>query len=81
MVVLSNQGSEAFAKAVEEHLEPMTHIRTDGYSTNMMLHGRVGKLNMQKIGDNYEEGSLENVDWVISLAMLQYPNTLPVVDS
>lgn len=42
MVVLSNQGGKAFAKAVEEHLESMTHIRKDGYSTNMMLHGRVG---------------------------------------
>jgi transposase-like protein len=68
MVVLTNQSGKEFAEAVEAHLEPMTHIRTDGLPTNMMLHGRVGKLNMQKIGDNYEQGSLENVDRVISLA-------------
>lgn len=33
-----------------------------------MVESVIGKLNMQKIGDNYEEGSLENVDRVISLA-------------
>jgi hypothetical protein len=68
MIVLSNQGGETFVETVEAHLEPMTHIRTDGLPTNSMLHGRVGKLNMKKIGDNYEQGSLENVDRVISLA-------------
>jgi hypothetical protein len=68
MVVLSKQSGKTLASAVETHLEPMTHVRTDGLPANSILHGRVGKLNMTKIGKLYEQGSLENVDRVISLA-------------
>jgi transposase-like protein len=67
IVVLPNQLGETFVAAVESHLEPMTHVRTDGLHTNSVLHGRVGKLNMTKIGKLYEQGALENVDRVISL--------------
>jgi len=68
MVVLPDQSGDTFVNAIESHLEPMTHVRTDGFSVNSMLHGRVGKLNMTKIAKLYEQGSLENVDRVISLA-------------
>jgi hypothetical protein len=68
MVVLHDQGGEAFARAVESRLEPMTYVRTDGYPTNSMLHGRIGKLDMTRIAKLYQQGSLENVDRVISLA-------------
>ena len=68
MVVLHNQSGLCFKQAVEDHVEPMTHIRTDGYSYNSMLHG-LGPLNMDTIGKNYsEDGPLKNVDRVISLA-------------
>ncbi|MBK9280262.1 MAG: hypothetical protein IPM93_19035 [Candidatus Obscuribacter sp.] len=39
MVMLHNQSGNAFKQAVLGHVEPMTHIRTDGYSYNSMLHG------------------------------------------
>jgi ISXO2-like transposase domain/Transposase zinc-ribbon domain len=68
MVVLTATGYRAYVKAVETHLEPMTHVRTDGLTMNSTLHGTVGNLNMTKIGKLYEQGSLENVDRVISLA-------------
>lgn len=68
MVVLPHDGHEPYVAAVEEHLEPMTHVRTDGLTMNSTLHGAVGKLNMTKIGKLYEQGSLENADRVISLA-------------
>lgn len=69
LVVLPDQSGEAFLQSVESVVEPMTHVRTDGYSTNSMLHGLAGELNMTKIGKDYSEhGPLENVDRVISLA-------------
>jgi ISXO2-like transposase domain len=68
MVVLATPGSYPYRVAVEDHLEPMTHIRTDGLPLNAILHNRIGKLDMSKIGTSYDEGSLENVDRVISLA-------------
>src|SRR6202035_3308810 len=67
IVVLPNALGETYAAAVESHLEPMTHVRTDGYSVNSVLHGRVGKLVMTKIESYGEEGPLENADRVISL--------------
>jgi len=68
MVMLHNQSGNAFKQAVLGHVEPMTHIRTDGYSYNSMLHG-LGRLNMEKIGGVYcKEGPLKNVDTVISLS-------------
>jgi hypothetical protein len=67
IVVLPDALGETYVAAVESHLEPMTHVRTDGYPTNSSLHGRVGKLNMKKIEKLEEEGPLENVDRVISL--------------
>jgi hypothetical protein len=67
IVVLPDALGETYAAAVESHLEPMTHVRTDGYSSNSVLHGRVGKLDMTKIEKLEEEGPLENVDRVISL--------------
>lgn len=67
IVVLPNSLGETYVAAVESHLEPMTHVRTDGLHLNSVLHGRVGKLNMTKIDRNYEQGALENVDRVISL--------------
>ena len=69
LIVLRDQSGPVFLEAVKSVLEPMSHIRTDGYSTNSVLHGLAGKLNMDTIGKNYEEhGPLENVDRVISLA-------------
>ncbi len=68
MVILPDQSGETYVAAVEANLEPMTHIRTDGYSVNSMLHGRIGKLNMTKIAKLEEHGPLENVDRVTSLA-------------
>lgn len=69
LLVLPDQSGEAFLQSVESVVEPMTHVRTDGYSTNSMLHGLAGELNMTKIGKDYSEhGPLENVDRVISLA-------------
>ncbi len=69
LVVLIDQDGDTFQSAVESKVEPMTHIRTDGYPTNSVLHGIAGKLNMNTIGKNYSEhGPLENVDRVISLA-------------
>ena len=68
MVALATAGSYPYQKAVETHLEPMTQIRTDGLPLNAILHNRVGKLDMTKIGQNYDQGSLENVDRIISLA-------------
>ncbi|MGI0086117.1 MAG: IS1595 family transposase [Nitrososphaerales archaeon] len=67
IVVLPDPLGETYVAAVESHLEPMTHVRTDGYPTNSVLHGRVGKLDMSTIGRKYEEGALENADRVISL--------------
>lgn len=47
----------------------MTHIRTDGFRINSVLHGIAGKLNIDKIGGVYSEhGPMENVDRAISLA-------------
>lgn len=67
-VLLHNQNGDAFKEAVASHLEPMTHIRTDGYPTNGVLYN-VGKLDMRTIGQDYsEEGPLKNVDRVISLS-------------
>lgn len=68
MVVLTASGYRAYVAAVESHLEPMTHVRTDGLTMNSTLHGSVGKLDMTTIGKLYDAGSLENVDRVISLA-------------
>jgi hypothetical protein len=67
IVVLPDQLGETYVAAVESHLEPMTHVRTDGYPTNSVLHGRVGKLDMTTIYQQYEQGALENADRVISL--------------
>jgi hypothetical protein len=67
IVVLPDPSGETYVAAVESHLEPMTHVRTDGLHVNSVLHGRVGKLNMTKVGNNYEDGALENADRVISL--------------
>jgi len=68
LVMLHNQSGPAFRQAVMRHVEPMTHIRTDGYPHNSVLHG-LGKLNMQTLGQIYsEEGPLKNVDRVISLS-------------
>jgi len=67
MVVLLDQRGATLVKAVESRLEPMTHVRTDGFPTNSILHGRVGKLKMTKIAKVYDHGPLENVDRVISL--------------
>jgi len=67
VVVLPDQLGETYVAAVESHLEPMTHVRTDGYPNNSVLHGRVGKLDMTTIGKQYEQGALENADRVISL--------------
>ena len=68
MVMLHNQSGTAVRLAVEAHVEPMTHIRTDGYPHNSMLHG-LGPLNMDTIGTDYlDEGPLKNVDRVISLS-------------
>lgn len=69
LIVLADQSGETFQAAVQSVVEPMTHIRTDGYPTNSVLHGIAGRLNMDTIGRNYSEhGPLENVDRVISLA-------------
>jgi transposase-like protein len=69
LLVLPDQSGAAFLKAVKSVVEPMTHIRTDAYPTNSILHALAGKLNMDKIGKIYSEhGPLENVDRVISLA-------------
>ena len=68
LVVLHDQSGVSFQKAVFDHVEPMTHIRTDGYSYNSMLHG-LGPLNMDTIGKVYlEHGPLKNVDRIISLS-------------
>lgn len=68
LVMLHNQSGDAFKQAVVEHVEPMSHIRTDGYSYNGTLYN-VGKLDMRTIGQNYsEDGPLKNVDRVISLS-------------
>lgn len=67
-VVLHNQSGDAFKQAVMRHVEPTTHIRTDGYPHNSVLYN-VGKLNMETIGQVYsEDGPLKNVDRVISLS-------------
>jgi hypothetical protein len=67
LVVMHNQSGLCFKEAVSAHVEPMTHIRTDGYPSNSMLHG-LGPLNMDTIGQVYtEDGPLKNVDRVISL--------------
>ena len=68
MIVLADANGETYANAVDSRLEPMTYVRTDGYSTNMLLHGRVAKLDMSKISKYEEHGPLENVDRIISLA-------------
>jgi len=67
LVVLPAPDGDSYVAAVEAHLEPMTHARTDGLAINSMLKGSVGKLNMTKIGKLYEQGALENADRVISL--------------
>lgn len=67
IVVLPDPSGETYVAAVESHLEPMTYVRTDGYPTNSVLHGRVGRLDMRKIESYGEEGPLENADRVISL--------------
>ncbi|HNB22362.1 MAG TPA: transposase, partial [Candidatus Melainabacteria bacterium] len=67
-VVLHDQTGDAFKQAVIQHVAPMTHIRTDGYSYNNRLYN-VGKLDMRTIGQEYSEnGPLKNVDRVISLS-------------
>ena len=69
LVVLSDPSGDTFQSTVESKVEPMTHIRTDGFPTNSVLHEIAGRLNMNTIGKNYSEhGPLENVDRVISLA-------------
>ncbi len=69
LIVLPDPSGDTFLAAVRTVVDPMTHIRTDGYPTNSLLHGLAGKLNMDTIGKNYSEhGPLENVDRVISLA-------------
>ncbi len=66
--VMHNQSAGAFKLAVEKHLEPMSHIRTDGYPHNGVLYN-LGKLDMTTIGHVYsEDGPLKNVDRVISLS-------------
>lgn len=69
LVVIDEPSAKAFREAVEDNVEPMTHIRTDGLLKNSLLHGIAGRLNMKTIGKNYsEDGPLKNVDRVISLA-------------
>lgn len=68
MIVLPDPKGKTIAEAVEAHLEPMTYVRTDGFSANSMLHGRVGNLDMTAIAKDYEKGALRNVDRVTSLA-------------
>jgi hypothetical protein len=68
MVVMSSPEGSEYQKAVESRLEPMTHVRTDGYPNNSLLHGIVGKLNMNNISKAEDHGPIENVDRVISLA-------------
>jgi len=68
-VVLENPSGDCLQSAVEARIEPMTHIQTDGYHVNSVLHGVAGKLNMQRIGGQHEEhGPLKHVDRAISLA-------------
>lgn len=68
LIVLADASGTEFSRAVRSVVEPMTHIRTDGYPTNSVLHG-LGKLNMDTVGKNYSEhGPLEHADRVISLA-------------
>lgn len=68
LVMLHNQSGVAVQQAVKHHVEPMSHIRTDGYSHNSMLFW-LGPLNMETVGKIYtEEGPLKNVDRVISLS-------------
>ena len=68
MIVLPSHDAPTYRQAVESHLEPMTHVRTDGYSLNSVLHGVAGKLNMNNIPPLGDHGPLENVDRVMSLA-------------
>ena len=68
LVMLHSQSGLAAQTAVKQHVEEMTHIRTDGFSYNSMLHG-LGPLNMEPIhGIFSEEGPLKNADRVISLS-------------
>ena len=68
MIVMASPRGDDYRTAVESRLEPMTHIRTDGFSANSVLHGVSGKLNMTNIPKTGDHGPLENADRVISLA-------------
>ncbi|QQR60209.1 MAG: transposase [Candidatus Melainabacteria bacterium] len=68
-VVMENPSGDCLQSAVESRVEPMTHIRTDGYHVNSVLHSVAGRLQMTRIGGQYEEhGPLKHVDRAISLA-------------
>lgn len=49
MIVMASPRGDDYRTAVESRLEPMTHIRTDGFSANSVLHGVSGQLNMTNI--------------------------------
>lgn len=68
IVVLPDPDGSTYRKVVESRLEPMTHVQTDGYSANSVLHGIVAKLNMNVVSKTKDYGPLENVDRVTSLA-------------
>lgn len=68
LIVVNDRSNTSFKGAVNQHVEPMTHIRTDGFRYNSVLHG-LGPMNMDTIAGNYsKDGPLKNVDRVISLA-------------
>jgi hypothetical protein len=73
-VAMERDGSE-YRSAVEARLEPMTHVRTDGFHMNSVIHGVVGRLNMQKFSKSFDPGPIENADRVISLAKRQLLGT------
>jgi len=68
LIVLADATGSELARAVGSVVEPMTHIRTDGFHVNSVLHG-LGKLKMTTVAKNYsEQGPVEHADRVISLA-------------
>lgn len=68
MIVLNDADGSTYRKAVESRLEPMSHVQTDGYSSNSVLHGIVAELKMNVVSKTKDYGPLENVDRVTSLA-------------
>lgn len=68
MVVMARRDASDYRSIVAAHLEPMTHIRTDGLPRNSILHGVGAKLIMDKIAKPEDHGPIENADRVISLA-------------